>query len=54
MTDAEAERMSLASPPIIIACETGGGFEIFGWDDDAPSFPSRAFAEAVAEQRIER
>ena len=39
------------SPPIftnpIIACETGGGFQI-GWHDDAPSFPSRSFAHAVA------
>ena len=43
----EADRMSLASPPIIVACEVGGGFQI-GWSDDAPSYPSRTFAEAVA------
>jgi hypothetical protein len=32
----------------IIACETGGGYQI-GFADDAPGpFESRAFAEAVA------
>lgn len=37
-----------ADPPIIIPCETGGGFQI-GFGDDAPGpFASREFAAAVA------
>ena len=37
-------------PPIIDQLITqcdNGGWQV-GWDDDAPAFPSRAFAEAVA------
>ena len=40
-------RPIITADQIIVACEVGGGFQI-GWHDDAPSFPSRSFAEAVA------
>jgi hypothetical protein len=36
----------VADPPIIVASEIGGGYQI-GWHDGAPSFPSRSFAEDV-------
>ena len=54
MTDADltAERMS--PPAIIVACEIGGGYQIGIGDDSVGPFPSRAFALAVAEQRIAR
>ena len=37
----------VADHPVVVPCEVGGGFQI-GFADDAPSFPSRTFALAVA------
>jgi hypothetical protein len=42
-----SDQRDAPSPIAIFACEVGGGYQI-GWSDDAPSFPSRSFAEAVA------
>ena len=51
MTHAEAERMSLTSPPAIIVERDDGRFQV-GFSDDAPGpFETRAYASAVAKQR---
>ena len=39
---------------IIVQCEVGGGYMVEWWSDDAPSFPSRAFAEAATREQSRR